>query len=251
MTPFERRIPPVTRRNFDRGASYMHTYHAYRKMTYQPLKISGQMLSPMVIQSDAIHLDAVLAYAVSQDVDARSITSEGTSIPLPLAQLWCSDDGWPVWASTSITPLIDGASKAPEYIHKRYPDDRTAYAAKVNADPKAGRWKEYRIPIATMAMEKIEAHCIGNLDAVKHLLTHITHVGKKAAMGFGRVIWTIEPWDILRGDAEGIIVKNRPLPAAMFANLPTPEGMRYRPLAGWHAPYWDASCWGPCFESMR
>lgn len=250
MSPFERRIPPVTRRNFDRGASYMHRWHQYRKLAFEPLKIVGQMLSPMIVQSDAIHLDAVLSYAVSQDIDARSITCEGTSIPLPVAQLWVSPDGWPVWATTTLKPSIEGQSVAPEYIHKRYPDDRIGFAAKPNADPKSGRWKEYRIPLATMAVDKVEGHCLGNADAVRHLLTQITHVGKKASMGFGRVVWKVEAWDIGRAEAESSIIKNRPVPAAMFAALPLPSGVRYRPLAGWHAPYWDASCWGPCFESL-
>lgn len=62
---------------------------------------------------------------------------------------------------------------------------------KVNVS--SGEYKAYRMPEVIRLVGDIEIFAYGNKEKIEDLLTYITHIGKKTAIGWGRVAkWVVE-----------------------------------------------------------
>ena len=58
-----------------------------------------------------------------------------------------------------------------------------------------GRYKAYHMPVFYRVAEQVEWYCVGDKARIEALLSTVTHIGKKRAQGWGRVIrWEVEPW---------------------------------------------------------
>mgnify|MGYP001345737672 CR=1 FL=1 len=58
-----------------------------------------------------------------------------------------------------------------------------------------GFYKGYQMPVFTRHALRIQWYAVGNLGKVADLLRDVTHIGKKAAQGCGRINqWEVEPW---------------------------------------------------------
>lgn len=212
----------------------------YATLPKQPIVIIADLVTPILhAEHDATHLDGLLSYAAITDHPVPSKWGDVAIVPLPLDLLWVSPSGLPLWACT---PLVSADTAIPsrEYWHKRYPTDRAEFGGKESANTRSGRWREYRVPVAAQSVSRLCALAIGNADEVRRLLDAVvTHIGKKGAMGYGRVgRWRVE-------DAEfdiSEIVARRAVP--VDSGLRT--GGRVTPRRGWTPPYWYAPHWLDC-----
>lgn len=208
----------------------------YAELPKEPLIVRAQLATPMVVTEQ--HLDALLAAAAITDHPHPSKWDAAAVVPLPLELLWV-DDGWPLWAAMPLRPV--GGTQAREYWHKRYPADRADLGNKRSASTTSGRYRDWRTPMSVASAHHLEAMAIGNLDEVARLLRLITHVGKKGAMGYGRVAtWHVERAafdvrDLLRARAV-------PVDCPLANDL---DGVS-APNIGWTPPYWYAPRWRTC-----
>lgn len=200
----------------------------------EPLRITVRLQSnSRIVNYDPIHLDGLLARAVvERATDGRLLadSEEGYWIPLPLKVLWQSKDGYPLWAATTLYPVVETIEDT--YVrHKRNTEGFLHNKKKMVT--RAGPWMERRLPTPVQICDTYEALCIGNRDAVQKLLDGFTHIGK---LRLGRIVRIdVEPvneFSLWRNDA---LVKPIPAASEQVKWLENPS------LIGWTPPFWKPS----------
>lgn len=248
-------MPQVWGSHHRKGLGFDALAAHYASLPMQPLRVTAKLLTNYAPNepSGAVHLDGLLALAVAEAHPCPFKHSDAASVmPLPLKLLWQDAQGKPLYASGNLMP--DTEIKSSEYWHKRYPNDKTEFIGRIdaadvakpkrqpsmNANNTAGRYKDYRTPLAVRTAKTLDGLCVGNLEEVSRLLQYITHVGKKGSQGFGRVVgWTVEPCEatleqVLSGRA-----------------LPVESGLRKdgNPVyCCWTPPYWHMPWAAPCLR---
>lgn len=238
------RLAPLPRIRYDRKSKRWTTRRdRYAELDKQPLLITAQLVTPVIhAERDMTHLDAVLSFAALTNHPVETVyPDKGVCVvPLPLELAWVSPQGLPLWACTPLMPVGD-THESREYWHKRYPGHRAEFGQKLNAVTTAGRWKEYRTPVAAQHVNTLAALCIGNAEEIKTLLAVVSHIGKKGGMGYGRVAkWHVEAADHGLQD----ILPHRPVPVAYYADR-QPIGKLSLNRA-FTPPYWYAPWWCDC-----
>jgi hypothetical protein len=87
-----------------------------------------------------------------------------------------------------------------------------------------GKYKAYHMPVFYRAALWVEWYCVGDRAEIEHLLSTVTHIGKKGTQGWGRALrWEIEPiaddWSVWR---DGRLMRGIPaedVPAGSVFNL--------------------------------
>lgn len=242
LAPF----PAVRDRDHKAGRSYTAVWERWRDAPKAPLLVRATMASGHVPTLDGtLHLDGILAAAVmgSSHVGATVGFRERFAVPLPIQLVWVSNQGWPLWAATDLKGE-GGGCDAEVYIHRRHPTDRATLAAQTAVNTSAGRYRDVRLPLRTRIEPTLVGWCIGDRDLVADLLTGIEQVGRKGAIGQGRVLgWCVEPADV---DLAWILDR-RSVPLEYLAKVGAaalPD--RIAPHASWTPPYWDAPRHRPC-----
>jgi len=94
------------------------------------------------------------------------------------------------------------------------------------------------MPLHTESATTLHAICIGNREEIERLLKAVTHIGKKGAIGYGRVArWTVTESDHTIDD----VLAARAVPLAYTGEHDDSAIPR-----GWTPPYWYAPWWLPC-----
>ena len=209
---------------------------AFERLTMVPLTVTAEMRSGLC-DYEPLHLDGLLAKAVivaTLHTQTLPDTNDPYMIPLPLARLWTSPEGLPLWASSVFRPV--GVTTAhTTYIHKRNATMR--FSNKDRLVTRKGRYMERRIPIPTTTARAWEARCIGDRDRILDLLAQFDYIGKHRSRGLGAVSrWRVEPadWsptDIWRDGAT--LIKPVPVEAELLELWP------HKPTRiGWTPPHW-------------
>ena len=200
----------------------------------KPLKITAHMQTGKIATTDLyLPLDSIMAsiwmhknrpdLAYAPIIDYENMVDA----ELPLEKRGEGDDWY--WACS----FACGEPKKEEILHwhKRFDFDLgTQYVdfekRRGRVDVKSGHYKNYRMPLVTYLIPKLEWYAIGDLKQVEALVNEITHIGKKRSQGFGRVQrWTVEEW---------------PEDLSFLRAIPDPNGdmeMGIRP------PYWLSWQW--------
>lgn len=238
------RFPAVSARSAKEGRSYEAAWQRWRDGPHQGLRIMATLATPVLPGAEqGVHLDGVLSAAVlsSRLVGASVSKVDDHVVPLPLALAWVDDDGRPLWAATDLRSM-GPATEAEIYLHKRYPTDRAELAAKRGVLTSAGRYKDVRMPLRAIATWALVGWCIGIAEDVRSLLSGMTHVGRKGAIGQGRVLtWGVEPDPV---DLDWVLDR-RSVPLAALGTAAVPAD-RVAPRESWTPPYWDARRHAPC-----
>lgn len=256
----------------------------YEAMPKEPLLVRGMLGTPYIpAEPDgSLHLDGILAYQVLKTHLRAPIlprTREDDEVipailPLPLELAWTGDYGerdvvysaWsrhmkkteilasgnismrpPLWVCSDLRPQGDSI-RSQEYWHKRYPESRHDEVKKSKLpNARSGRWKEYRVPISTIHVPEIRAICIGNAAEIMRLLSEVSHVGKKAGMGYGRVLqWKASRLEQDIETTREAALRARPIPVEYLMDaegeMTLRAGDNYS-RRGWSCPYWFAPLW--------
>ncbi len=207
---------------------------------FEPLTVTAVMRHGAPLCSyDPIHFDGLLAKAVviaALKMQTLPDAVEPYWLPLPLAQLWTSDDGLPLWAASVLRPYGDTVGTE-VYLHKRNAPMTFSNSAKLETGK--GRYMERRIPVPTQVAFAWQARVIGNREWLNFLLPQFTNIGKHRSRGMGAVKewrisdagWTAD--DIVK-DA-GMLIKPIPEEAGLIAWPGSPVPV------GWTPPQWKPS----------
>jgi hypothetical protein len=242
-------LPTVHASARNGGISFEAWWERYRALPKRPLLVRGYLVTPYLPTdaSGALHLDALLSYAVLAAFPRPPhFSAPACVVPLPLECLGVydgpEDERLPLWAASDLLPQ-GAALRDRAYWHKRYPVDRADFGSRVSANARAGRYKEYRVPLATLHAPEVRGLCIGHEATVRDLLTHVTHVGKKNSQGYGRVArWEVVALERPISEVKPAILLERPVPM----EYPKLEPGTYLPRTAWTPPYWYAPWWRAC-----
>jgi len=213
----------------------------YAAVSKTPLIITAELVTPVIhAERDRTHLDSIVGFAALTDHPVESHYDRAAVVPLPIELAWVSPGGRPLWACTPLMAVAEGIASR-EYWHKRYPSQRADFGDKLNAVTTAGRWKEYRVPVHALSVDRLHALAIGCAGELERLLANVTHIGKKGSMGYGRVArWSITPATHTLAE----VLALRPVPLSYYDGLPV-SGAIARNRA-WTPPYWYAPWWADC-----
>lgn len=209
----------------------------------QPFKVTFTFQSPVVTDSEyPIHLDALAAWAVSDEAEAAwSKTAWADADDLSFALDSESNENGQVWKASRLifTPQTERVmmnmirKSKPETIMEDYDAGRFTHPRQVNSiNTNSGQYRAYQMFVAHQWMEKAEAWGVGDIDVVAELLSRLKNVGKMGRNGFG-LIASIEVMPCAEAEVQWRL---RVLPNGMDG-VP---GVDYAP--GHHclrAPYWN------------
>lgn len=226
-------FPPVMKRDMKKGLGWGSLWNDFRGRPKRALRVEahlGKSYTPSEADG-SLHFDGMLSYGMLRAVPWPLLPGgKADVIPLPLELAWVCPQGRPLWASTNMRPVGKKAVGV-SYIHKRHPRDRLTLHRGGAVVTTAGSLKDVRIPQPVVSADRMEAWCIGCPDALKEILTSVTHVGKKSAVGRGRVIeWRVEPADV----SLDWIMQRRPVPHAYCGK----SGHAPPRRVSWTPPYW-------------
>lgn len=169
---------------------------------HEPLKITA-WLQCGVISDTYLPIDAVLYYQVMRErFGEQEVTLPGQSYggpvdhALPLKQVNSHTRQWFYAASFAQWP--DHVTEGTDHWNKRMDlsliDLVDWQGRKARLDVSSGRYKSYHMPVYYRHALSVSWYVVGNKAEIERLLRFVTHLGKKAAQGWGSVLrWKVEP----------------------------------------------------------
>jgi len=217
---------------------------AYRdKYILEPLRVRAY-LRTSVIADRQLPLDGILLYQAHRDAHGpQSVTipgeytcQGGCTLPLdivhPGRRNWYYRCSWAQWSHDA---------EGRDYWNKRF-DQQFAYLVDFEGRRgkvliEKGRYKAYHMPVFYHTALWVEWYCVGDKAEIEHLLSTVTHIGKKTSQGWGRISrWQIAPcaedWSVWKDDKlmRGIPIED------------TQDGEPFRlMLYGIRPSYWKSS----------
>lgn len=165
---------------------------------FETLKITAKLRTGIVSSDYFVPIDAIL-WAQAQKIQyGRDDFFEpnvpfNRSVDLPLKKIE-NNEYW-YW-SASFAQWPDNYADGKDHWSKRVRSGLLHflnYNGKINQG--SGRYKGYRMPVFYRHAVSVSWYAVGNKLEIKRLLTGVTHLGKKCAYGWGRVIaWQVESW---------------------------------------------------------
>ena len=174
-------------------------YHS----TFQPLKVTAHLRTGIVADR-WLPLDALIWYQAHRAQLGPQVATlpggqtQDHKVSIPLKVNHPGEDNW-YFACSWAHPQPWWAAEGTDHWNKRIDSqmidliDFAGRRGKVIIEQ--GKYKAYHMPIFYRVAERIEWYCFGDKEEIEALLCTMTHIGKKAAQGWGRVVrWVVEPW---------------------------------------------------------
>lgn len=217
-----------------------------------PIRVEAKLAEPVVWYGDGMHLDGLLAWCY-----VRQLERAGQKPPHPAHVEWPEDFKLPLakwhaplggecdarlldddgriwgWRASDIQWPADYIESGYSVRHMRDVDDFVRHTqATGNHNPSTGPLKPKDKTYPTRFAEAVRWYAVGAPEAVRDLLGELTHIGKLANLGLGRVReWTVEPVD----EDHSIVSRGRlmrRMPASACESPEPPRRLSIRP------PYW-------------
>lgn len=212
----------------------------------QPLRLEWRLQSPVCGLARPLHLDALVARAVTEQALANGFTGRmeepGETLPIEKAEqggLWCwkasalmAQDvhGRSMRLWTRRTPVEDLAERiaAGEFSDIKPPTKPFTTAINTNS----GLWKNHYQFHSVRHVDRYVAYCIGDLDLLSELLDpeigYIRFIGARGRSGFGAI----------REDGFSIDTDDAALEMWKKRALPWPEDGYFPDQLATRPPYW-------------
>lgn len=212
----------------------------YNEMTFTPLKITAEMISP-IVDYGPVYLDSLLGRVVVDEATHGNGVQDNPDaywIPVPV-KLACMSP-YPLWFSSA---LYAAGESVRDTVFLQKTVQSGEWTSAKNIQTKTGRWMERRIPTPLKTTAELEARCIGNKAEVERLLDKIQFIGKRRSIGYGEVkTWRVEPADYSEKDifvSGSLLIRALPVENIGIECDETPA------YVGWTPPQWKASLYTP------
>lgn len=216
----------------------------------EPFRIEFRFQGPVAVPSQAIHLDALLAYARFEERVIRAALMEEKDLPdsvfleeterLPLEKETGKDGQW-CWKASALEFV---GMKARQIFHYTRPFDIHRWME--NAELKGikairgvnvgtGQYKAFSLFADQAIMEKAVCWCVGEKKEILRLIRdNVSHIGKHKRIGKGRIA-SVEIFDDPEATQNW---KRRTLPVSI-------EGTdrHFLGQSAIRAPYWSKRDW--------
>lgn len=191
----------------------------YSEVDFEPLMVVAELDGSIIIPRMMPALDGLLAYAIAQEHGLPPIEAQGDDAPtieVPLARSRCGQ-----YHQASFGIGRAGQAEL-QYYHRKWPIEASQAISSLKTttvDVASGRNKSYRLPVERVHLEtdRVWWFAVGHIEEVRNLLIWVTRLGKKRAMGAGKVAqWRVQPveawgvgFPVVSPEGEAL----RPLPA--------------------------------------
>jgi CRISPR type IV-associated protein Csf3 len=171
-----------------------------------PLRLTWELATPMVVGAYPLHLDGLIAFAMSQEakqIDFESWDDQADLI-LPIQREVRANQR--CWKASALLPTEPGEHSMRFWTRK---SDAYDYATRLKAghlnvktkfplkpyavkfDTARGTFKQMLKFFPVRQIHQVQAYCVGDMDRLAELLApesgYITYLGAKARMGYGRI----------------------------------------------------------------
>ena len=203
-----------------------------------PLRVTATLAGPIALAGGHLAIDALLAWATAtrDGLPPPAQASDCTPLEIPLER---EPGGRFHLASLGI---FDREQAAHRFVNRRFPIEEAQMMGASSLKRvllSGGPTKSYRLPLATwwLVGDRIDWFAVGDRGAGADLLSWVGYLGKRRAVGVGRVQrWEVdecEPW----GEGFPVVRDGRPLrPLPLdWPGLVEPR----QALQCMTYPYWD------------
>jgi len=167
-------------------------------MTHQPLRVRAYPSGQIITYGDGLPLDGPLAWAFFDalpDAERDALPPlngpDAVDFDLPLAK-WVGGGTWG-WRCSWACADIRAEGRA-EIRKRTISDEAAAWSDARRMDTSAGRFKPADLAYPSIIAPAITWYCVGDLDAVRALLSRVHSIGKATNKGYGRIMrWEVEP----------------------------------------------------------
>lgn len=211
-------------------------------MTYEPLKITFHMETPICLTYPWIHFDALLTHLKNREVmgnDYRALPSKRLIEEIGERPIPVKRTAGIYHASVS---FFDSKDAFTTTIYKRfcekYLDLEKMKRRKIQRG--SGHFRDFMMNLVYIPATEVYFYCCGDADEIESLLDGLPGLGKKTAIGFGFV----KDFEIRRIREDRSIIGGktamRPIPISALGYASDTVIMAYRP------PYWAKEYTAPC-----
>lgn len=212
-----------------------------------PLKLKWKLATPIVVGAYPLHLDALIAFAMSEEGKRLDFASwdDDAKLDLPLER--AQQGNLECWKASALLPTQPGEHSMRFWTRRSDPYDyanrmkagqidvKTKFPLKpygIKFDTVRGTFKQMFKFFAVRQVSDLQAWCVGDMDRIAELLApeagYITYLGAKSRMGYGRIIdFSIE-------------IDEQASEKWMSRVLPWPAPDCIEVEAAVAPPYWDA-----------
>jgi CRISPR type IV-associated protein Csf3 len=197
-----------------------------------PLKITAYPRCG--IESDEhLPIDAILYYAAMREKYGPLVLStpghraDVDDVALPLQRTEIHGEWFYCASFAQWGPHTDGQTFWAKRFDRKQEDLIDFGKRRGKVITEQGRYKAYKMPTFYRHAVHVSWFVVGERGAIEELLSPMTHIGKKAAQGAGRIIrWCVEP---ASADCSIYDADNR-----LMRAIPNPKGILY----GIRPSYW-------------
>lgn len=201
-----------------------------------PLRVQARLLGAICLPNGPLALDGLLTWAEAsrRGLPPPANAGDCTSLPIPLAQ----ERG--IWLASFGAYEVD--EREGDWTNRRFPLPEAQDMGDVKMRRvmlSAGPSKSYRLPRERLHLtdDIVTWWAIGDADPVRDLLGEVNYLGKRRAVGLGKVReWIVEPCDSWEGFPvlrDGMPLRSLPL------DWPSVSVDAERAYAVLQPPYWD------------
>lgn len=184
----------------------------------RPLKLTWKLATPIVVSAYPLHLDGLIAYAMSAEGKQTDFAAWDDHAALNLPLELAVDGELRCWRASALVPTVPGEHSMRFWTRKSDPYDfanrleaghldvKTKFPLKpygIKFDTVRGTFKQMFKFFPVRSVSEVQAWCVGNMDRIQELLDpnsgYVTYLGSKSRMGFGRIVdFQIEEDDAAR-----------------------------------------------------
>jgi CRISPR type IV-associated protein Csf3 len=172
-----------------------------------PLKLVWKLATPIVVGAYPLHLDALIAFAMSQEGKQSDLASwdDHAKLELPLER--AVQGSLECWKASVLLPTTPGEhsmrfwtrrSDVYDYANRMEAvqiDVKTKFPLKpygMKFDTMRGTFKKMFKFFPVRQVSEVQAWCIGDMDRIVELLApesgYLTYLGSRTRMGYGRIV---------------------------------------------------------------
>lgn len=200
-----------------------------------PLRVTAQLWAGVLMPDRPIALDGLLGYAawLRTGLPPAQTPDEIVDLEIPLQK---DPTGRFYLASFGMCEMEKHVVR---YVNRRAPiEQMQMWGLRMSLTLSAGANKSYRIPhyVARLVDDRLTWWCVGDEAQVRDLLRDVSYLGKKRAVGLGRVkSWHVEPTEPWEGFP--VLLDGRPL-RTLPADYPGIEAECELSVDRLTPPYW-------------
>lgn len=157
---------------------------------YQPLMVQCKIVPPLYLSNPWLYFDGILSYLCMRDALQEEFWSIPSNITIDISNLQL-----PLKKTEDVYHASVGIMNKPvlkkNTIFKRFTDKETYHLTKKQQGGKirtnAGHYKDFMINLPLIITDNIKWYCNGDKKSIRHLLKHLTNLGKKTSIGGGYI----------------------------------------------------------------